>query len=270
MMTNTGIRGLLGLACGIGLATMVAVAPATAADLTAPPFKAAPAEAAYNWSGFYVGATLGGGMASLPVTDKDNFTLFNGGPLVDGQTLKSGGAVGGVHAGYNWQFAPSILVGLEGDFNWASFRSTDTTCQGFCSDPAQDQLVTSSKLDKFGTLRARFGLTSDRALIYLTAGPAWGHVNASVAVNCPLCGSSGMPLALASDSSFHVGLAVGGGVEYALTQNWLLRAEYMHLDFSNKDTVFQDVFVGLPFVGFRASSTATADIARIGVSYKVW
>jgi hypothetical protein len=44
----------------------------------------------------------------------------------------------------------------------------------------------------------------------------------------------------------------------------------MHLDFSNKDTVFEDVFVGLPFVGFRVSSTATADIARIGVSYKVW
>ena len=267
---NIRIGDLLGLACGIGFGAMVAVAPAAAADMTAPAFKAAPAEAAFNWSGFYVGATLGGGMASLPVTDKDNFTLFNGGPLVDGQTLKSGGAVGGVHAGYNWQFAPSILVGLEGDFNWASFRSSDTTCQGFCSDPAQDQLVTSSKLDKFGTLRARFGLTSDRALVYLTAGPAWGHVNASVAVNCPLCGSSGMPLALASDSSFHVGLAVGGGVEYALTQNWLLRAEYMHLDFSNKDAVFQDVFVGLPFVGFRASSTATADIARIGVSYKVW
>jgi outer membrane immunogenic protein len=269
MMTITGIRGLLGLVCGTALGAVVAATPARAADMTAP-FKAEPAAAAYNWSGFYLGATLGGGMASLPVTDKDNFTLFSGGPLLDGQTLKSGGAVGGVHAGYNWQLAPSFLVGLEGDFNWSSFRSSDTTCQGFCSDPAQDQLVTSSQLDKFSTLRARFGLTSDRALVYLTAGPAWGHVKASAAVNCPPCGSSGMPLALASDSSFHIGLAVGSGVEYALTQNWILRAEYMHLDFSNKDTVFEDVFVGLPFVGFRVSSTATADIARIGVSYKVW
>jgi outer membrane immunogenic protein len=268
MMTKTGIRGLLGLVCSIGLGAVIAAAPARAADMAAPPFKAEPAAAAYNWSGFYIGATLGGGMASLPVTDKDNFTLFEGGPL-DGQTLKSGGAVGGLHAGYNWQFAPSFLIGLEGDFNWSSFRSSDTTCAGPC-DGRQDQLVTSSKLDSFSTLRARFGLTADRTLVYLAAGPAWGHVNASMAVNCPLCGTSGIPIAVASDSSFHVGLAVGGGVEYALTQNWLLRAEYMHLDFSNKDTEFKDVFVGLPFVGFRVSSTATADIARIGVSYKIW
>jgi hypothetical protein len=36
----------------------------------------------------------------------------------------------------------------------------------------QDPLVTSSKLDDFGTIGARFGLTNDRTPAYVTAGPS--------------------------------------------------------------------------------------------------
>jgi outer membrane immunogenic protein len=266
MMTNTGICGLLGLVCGIGLGVMVPATPTRGADMTAPSFKAEPAAAAYNWSGFYIGATLGGGMASLPVTDKDDL-----GPFLNGPALKSGGFVGGLHAGYNWQFAPSFLVGLEGDFSWSNFKSSDATCDTDCSFFFAGRLVASSKLDGSSTLRARFGLTSDRTLIYVTAGPAWGHVNASLSeFACGACVDPGTLALIAGDSSFHLGLAVGGGVEYALTQNWVLRGEYMHLDFGTKDTLFKDP-AGVPLLPpIRASSTATADIARIGVSYKVW
>ena len=90
--------------------------------------------------------------------------------------MKASTAVAGVHAGYNWQASPSFLVGVEGDFNWAGFRNDTTAC---LSVGGNECLTTSSKLDNFGTLRARFGLTSDRALVYVTAGPAYGHINAS-------------------------------------------------------------------------------------------
>lgn len=173
---TTKIKAFLlsGLAGGMALAALVAAQPAMAADITAPAYKAAPAAAAYNWSGFYVGVTAGGGMASLPVTDKDDSGTFLNGP-----TLKSGGVVGGLHAGYNWQFVPSFLVGLEGDFNWSSFKASDTSKFGGCRFCSSD--TASSKLDEISTFRARFGLTSDRTLVYVTAGPAWGHINASLA-----------------------------------------------------------------------------------------
>ena len=264
MAVKTKTSVLLRLAYGMAFGALATTGPATAADVAMPVYKAAAAPAAYNWSGFYLGVTAGGGMASLPVTDMDDlFSLTNG-------ALKSGGAVGGIHAGYNWQFTPSFLVGLEGDFNWASFKASDTTCFGSCALNLFHRLVASSRLDQFSTLRARFGLTSDRTLVYVTAGPAWGHIDASLAeLGCPNC-DAGAPRAIASDSSFHIGIALGAGVEYALTQNWILRGEYMHLDFSTTDTVFKHASTGIPFDGFRARSTATADLARLGISYKLW
>jgi outer membrane immunogenic protein len=261
MKTKTYL--LSGLVGAVALTALAAAHQAMAADVATPAYKAAPA-AAYNWSGFYVGVTAGGGMASLPVTDTDDFFGDRNGP-----TLKSGGAVGGLHAGYNWQFTPSFLVGLEGDFNWSSFKASDTTCFGTNCLATTDGIATaSSKLDNFSTFRGRFGLTSDRTLVYVTAGPSWGHINSSLSLSdCTNC----FPF-VASDNSYHVGIAVGAGVEYALTQNWILRGEYLHLDFSNKDAVLKDSSTGVVTSngGSRVTSTATADIARLGVSYKIW
>jgi opacity protein-like surface antigen len=61
-------------------------------------------------------------------------------------------------------------------------------------------------------------------------------------------------------------------VEYALTENWILRGEYMHLDFSAKNFLWANGTAQIPSfsTGYRVSSTATADIARVGVSYKLW
>jgi outer membrane immunogenic protein len=86
-----------------------------------------------------------------------------------------------------------------------------------------------------------------------------------------VCAAPGALSLIARGSSFHIGVAVGAGVEYALTQNWILRGEYLHMDFSSADAVFKDQ-IGVPFNngGFRARSAATADIARVGVSYKLW
>jgi len=125
MAVKTKTSVLLRLAYGVAFGALAATSPALAADVAMPAYKAAAAPAAYDWSGFYLGVTAGGGMASLPVTSMDFFVGIG--------AMKSAGAVGGVHAGYNWQFTPSFLVGLEGDFNWASFKESDTTCFGSCA-----------------------------------------------------------------------------------------------------------------------------------------
>jgi len=84
-------------------------------------------------------------------------------------------------------------------------KDNSTTCVGPCTLlHNQDPLVTSSKLDDFGTIGARFGLTNDRTLAYVTASPAFGHINASFSENSILTSVS---LAQTRDSSFHWGLA---------------------------------------------------------------
>jgi len=274
------LRALLGAVCGAGVGLLVAAGPVMATDLPTPPYKApmaykAPSVPEYNWSGFYLGVTAGGGMAGLPVTDMDDT-----GPFLKGPTLKSGGAIAGVHAGYNWQFSPSFLVGIEGDFNWASFKASDTSCSGPCVFSNLNlnfPMTAASKLNEISTLRGRLGPTMDRTLLYVTAGPAWGHINASLTeFNCLSGGCegpnvpAGQPFATAADSSFHIGVALGAGVEYALTQNWIFRGEFLLLDFAGKNTTFVQLPSQTPMLGIRANSTATAEIARLGVSYKIW
>jgi len=111
-------------------------------------------------------------------------------------------------------------------------------------------------------VKTRFGLTSGRTLAYVKAGPAFGHINANY-TNAAGTGST------ANDSSFHAGLAAGAGLEYALTPNWILRGQYMHLYFENKDVAIT-INASVPFNGLTARYSATADIAQVGVSYKPW
>ncbi|HZR77466.1 outer membrane protein [Bradyrhizobium sp.] len=254
---------------GFGLSLVAAAGPAGAADLS-PVYKApvAAAPSLYNWTGFYFGGTVGGGVASLPNVVLE--TPGTEGPL-NGTSLKSGALVGGLHAGYNWQFNRSSLFGIEGDFNWTSLKDSSTTCVGPCTLlNNQNPFVTSSKLDDFGTIRARFGLANDRTLVYVTAGPAFGHINASFSENNIV---TGLSAAQSHESSFHWGVAAGAGVEYAIAPNWILRGEYLHLNFESKDTPLTGTaYQFFPIAGnsFASRASATADIARIGVSYKPW
>src|SRR6266851_454019 len=91
------------------LAALGATAPALGADLGARPYyNKAPAYAAplYNWTGFYIGGHLGGAFSGS--------SNFNGLVLSD----YSARLLGGVQAGADWQFAPSWVVGVEGQYSW--------------------------------------------------------------------------------------------------------------------------------------------------------
>jgi len=97
------------------LASIAAVglfgASALAADLPikAPPKKTPAAALPYNWSGFYVGANIGGAWTS-------------GSLNIPGNNLYGGITefIGGGQVGYNFQTG-HFLYGVEGDFDWAAF-----------------------------------------------------------------------------------------------------------------------------------------------------
>src|SRR3954465_1229470 len=89
-------------------------APALAADLGGRgyPYAAkAPVYAAplYNWTGFYLGAHLGGAFSS-----DNNFSGLSTGNNGNGRFL------GGLQGGADWQFNPNFGVGAEGQDSWLS------------------------------------------------------------------------------------------------------------------------------------------------------
>ena len=74
----------------------------------------------------------------------------------------------------------------------------------------------SGKVTSFGTLRGRVGYAWERALFYGTLGFAGANVKGNtIAVNA----SPPVATYIGSGSNFHVGYAIGLGVEYALTRN---------------------------------------------------
>jgi outer membrane immunogenic protein len=173
---------------------VAAALPARAADLSvAPLYKAQPVvPPSYNWSGFYLGVNGGGQWGT------SNWDSL-------GSSNLSGGLAGGT-AGYNWQLGRGVL-GLESDVDWSSLQGTSTTLCPGCT----------THNDRLATVRGRAGLAFDRFMPYVTGGLAVGDIHATAP-------------GFAGNSETNAGWTVGAGLEYALTNNWSAKAEYLHVD----------------------------------------
>jgi outer membrane immunogenic protein len=194
-----------------------AAAPAVAADLPArapAPYTKAPAmvQAAYDWSGFYIGVNGGGG------TGRVDWTLDLGGPD-EGSHNPSGGTFGG-QVGYRWQMS-SWVFGLEAQGNWADFKGSNVSA---IFNPNVNQ----TKIDSFGLFTGQIGYAWDRALFYVKGGAAVTD-NKYTVFSAP----GGVWLDSANESRW--GAAVGVGFEYAIIPNLSLGFEYNHLFMGTND-----------------------------------
>ena len=125
-----------------------------------------------------------------------------------------------------------------------------------------------------GTVRARLGFAADRALFYVTGGLAWasGTDDATISYwnNIEPIGSPDVVWRRGGVNS--VGWALGAGVEYAFTNNWTVRAEYLYVDFGKEDNAWSCTSSGQISCGRWAGFTGRADmnlnIVRVGLNYK--
>ena len=212
---------------------------AFAADL--PNRKTAPVApvtyvAPFTWTGFYVGLNAGYGWSSgtdVTVTGGGATTLFSGGD--------EGGFTGGAQAGYNFQTG-AIVFGLETDIQYADFGGGRTFAPS---------LVTTDSGSYWGSVRGRLGFAADRALFYVTGGLAYGDIGESVFGN----------------NDVRVGWTLGGGVEYAFTNNWTAKVEglYVNIDRGNKAGAITTN--GIVYTATQSSDSAFG-VVRAGLNYK--
>jgi opacity protein-like surface antigen len=142
------------------LALMASVSGAVAADMPAGSYSKAPIiSAAYNWSGFYVGA-----MGGYAWSDEVTVGITGIGRATTASNELKGGFGGGT-IGYNWQAPGSQFVfGIEADAAGAGIRYSEGI-------PGIYSLET--KIEAFGTVTGRAGFAVDNALFYVKGGYAW-------------------------------------------------------------------------------------------------
>jgi outer membrane immunogenic protein len=191
---------------------------------------------ALSWSGFYAGLGIGarasqGELTTTSAVFGDPFDLT--GSAIS-QSVDGTGFRGSPYVGYNWQFMPRWLVGIEGDVGIANQA---TTLSGnftplFRTAVATDS--TSMKTTWDASLRGRVGtLLTPETLAYATGGVAWQHYEVSSMCASQTCADIGLSPASVANSTTKVGWILGGGFETSLSRHWLARAEYRYADFGS-------------------------------------
>ena len=222
---------------------------AFAADLPsrAPPPVYLPPPPIFSWTGFYIGGQVGGAWG----TGTGHLTAFD--PVTDTLVATSlggdnpSGVIGGGHLGFdyqlpgwNWFSSSGVVIGLEGSVDGSSLnKTTVVTLPGVFL--GSSTLSARSSLDIQGSIRGRLGIAWDRVLIYATGGVAFAGINTDFALSG--VDEAGVPFfASTSRSNSRTGWTVGGGIEYALTNNWSIGAEYRFTDFGtiSREAVLPD------------------------------
>jgi outer membrane immunogenic protein len=229
-----------------GVLMAAGAASASAADLnhyTQAPVTPSIAQVAFNWTGAYVGGNIGANWnnVSLPIG-------------LTGQTGSTTAFTGGLQAGYLWQ-TNQFVYGLEANVNFDGNSRTF----GYTGPAATGPTIPGNAYSQreredldFG-FRGRLGYAFDRFLPFVSGGVTFADLNSRL-TNV----TTGR-----SDSNYQLrtGYSVGGGLEYAVTNNWTVRGEYIFNDYGH-----YTVNYGNNGFGYRHDVTNNA--LRFSINYK--
>lgn len=273
--------------------TLGVVAPVQAADLDygvlrGPDYE--PVSPVIDWNGVYVGGH--GGYTSAALGFKNVFqpivakaliattaeTDLGASSLLTPSSQRVDGTSFGAYAGYNYQFEDTV-VGVEADYTrfeklgstFDALGRSKLNSAGFYETVDLAGLA-STKIQEFGTIRARAGYVMGNFLPFITGGVAigraqvtdqvairdYGYDQAAYKANTAL--TSGTP-AYVNNFGYQTfdqknpsnstvaspevvkkvttkvvgGVTLGAGLEFALTQNIILRGEYQYVLFNDFD-----------------------------------
>ncbi|MGH6836250.1 MAG: outer membrane protein [Methylocella sp.] len=241
-------RDFLHCLAGAAAGVLVTGTSAFAADLGVAPLAPLPV---FTWTGFELGVQVGGGAGRTGVR-VTGIPIF---PPSD--SYGSSGVFGGIHVGFNYQFAGPIVAGVQLEYNFAGIT-------GNASAPPLNYLNTAIR--QFGSADARLGVAFNRLLIYAIGGFAYGDIRSQI----QLQGLA--PGIIDFYSVERVGFDVGGGLEYNFYGNWTARAEYRYYDFGTRG--FNTAGFGSPVNGIitfaipNHTAKETMQTGRVGLTYK--
>lgn len=214
------------IALPILLAGLLIAPGAFAADIAAPVYKAPVAvPIPFSWTGFYVGGFGGAGWGSEDPVDLNEYAgqgVANGVGHIWRYDMGTS-FIGGGTVGFNYQYG-WFVIGVEGEGGYIHQS-------GSGADPRSPGLdvVSAARLgDWYAIAAGRLGIAYDHFLFYGKGGVVWTDMSATITDSCTASPCGPRTISATGSGTSQASPVVGGGVEYAFTNNWSVKAEYLY------------------------------------------
>jgi outer membrane immunogenic protein len=249
----------------------------------------AQAPASYNWSGFYIGLNAGAAFGRSKASTSPDCSLAAGPAYIcdnvglgadnaaavsasGSGTITDTGFTGGLQAGYNFQ-RNNMVYGLETDYGAFKLNGSRLGSGRYLTTvgPAPGDAYTmgsSFSANWLFTLRGRLGtVVMPNLMVYATGGLALTRLTVGNAYT-DQAGLANMGAGSSSSSAAKTGWVLGGGLEWALTNNWSVKGEYLYVDFGKVTTTLNMSDPGGYAQAISTSSGLSAHVARAGINYR--
>jgi opacity protein-like surface antigen len=210
-------------------------------------------------TGFYFGANVGVGMGASKFYDifgpEPDYALD-----ADSQLF---GAVGGFQLGYRQQLN-ALMLGIRGGFDWAGIKQ-DFPCFSFGNQRC------SANAEWVASITGQVGVTAGPALFYVDGGPAWMRNTISNVAGSSACVPTGGAVVCSNAGDLFIGSSIvpgwtlGGGIEYRISRNWSVFAQYNYMDFGTHPITLVDGGTGL----FPEDVKQTLQLVTFGFNYRL-
>lgn len=262
----------------------VSASAAHAADVVVPPSPTPVAPVivnpSFSWTGFYIGGQIGG------FSSKTKMDILRNGknvPVHDDYLPKLSGFMGGIYAGSNVDLGNGLILGVDTDIIWTDKNDTKTV-PAYEITPAHVNYVNKMVKDAginigenkievgdkrshsftfkekwAGATRVRIGFAAERIMPYVAGGIAYTQLQdiTSISVTKKDTGKVIASGNLSDETKTMVGYTLGAGVDFAMTNNVIVRAEYRYSDFGKKK-----------FSNDKYETSYKTNDFRVGVAYK--
>jgi outer membrane immunogenic protein len=210
-----------------------------------------------NWTGFYLGASAGyWGSQNNHVSATGSVSFINQAYVLgasnianalaqvanSGASFNSYGLIGGVQAGYNYEFKNSFLFGLNVDFEGLTNSNNNITLQKTVSLVDYDEnyvgsLAIKQSINYLGTVQARLAYFYNPIfLLYAAGGFAYGNVTLNTAWTAQESLGAAVFPTIATQNNLNkmlTGWALGAGIEWLFKPKWSAVLGYTYYSLNN-------------------------------------
>ncbi|EJF91822.1 outer membrane protein [Bartonella melophagi] len=234
----------------------------------------------FSWEGLYLGGQIGGALGKLSVSPRvisGKNTVSKKSQAVSSDKHNLAGFIGGFYVGSNLRLDNGLILSVDTDIVWSNQKNIQFGKRMAVGD--QSALVHNALVSRFGhkksgsvkvgeevtynttrkekwagAARIRIGFAADRIMPYIAGGIAYTKLQ----IIPWFLINSANPLNLMAEKKTMIGYTLGAGVNFAVSDNVILRGEYRYSDFGKRKFMENPIDV----------SYKTHDF-RVGVAYKL-